>query len=138
MRSADEVSRKRAKSGRKEKTEKKNKIEKPLFQPWGSYAEEIIPCSSLGAGQISRERSSDCALTFDLPENRTRISKERSRMVRDTSERNEDAFYRKRIHEFRSSVHMRRWQESATASFSGVHRSGESEAHMTNNHRHHT
>merc|ERR1719263_2093485 len=94
---------KERKTEEKRRRKEKNKIEKPLSQPWGSYAEEIIPCSSRGAGPISRERSSDCALTFDLPENRTRISKERSRMVRDTSERNEDAFYRKRIHEFRSS-----------------------------------
>ena len=37
------MSRKRAKSGRKNKTERKNNLEKPPSQPWGSYAEEIVP-----------------------------------------------------------------------------------------------
>ena len=36
------MSRKRAKSGRKNKTERKNNLEKPPSQPWGSYAEEIV------------------------------------------------------------------------------------------------
>ena len=42
------MSRKRAKSGRKDKTERKNRLEKPPFHPWRSYAEEIVPLLLVG------------------------------------------------------------------------------------------
>ena len=42
------MSRKRAKSGREDKTERKNKLEKPPSQPWGTYAEEIVPLLLVG------------------------------------------------------------------------------------------
>ena len=51
---ADEVSRKRAKSGRKDKTEGKDKtgerkfIGRPPCQPWGDYTEELIPLLLVG------------------------------------------------------------------------------------------
>ena len=39
---------KKTKSRRKDKTERKNNLEKPPSQPWGSYAEEIVPLLLVG------------------------------------------------------------------------------------------
>ena len=44
----DNMFRKRAKSRRKDKTERKNSLEEPPSQPWGSYAEEIVPLPLVG------------------------------------------------------------------------------------------
>ena len=67
------MSRKRAKSGRKDKAERKNKLEKPPSQHWGSYAEEIVPLLLVGrrpetdsgwlgsdAGEYCGETGEDC------------------------------------------------------------------------------
>ena len=42
------MSRKRAKNGREDKTERKNRVEKPPSQPWVSYAEELVPLLLVG------------------------------------------------------------------------------------------
>ena len=61
------------KSRRKDKTERKNSLEEPPSQPWGSYAEEIVPLPLVGrrpetdsgwlgcdAGEYSGETGENC------------------------------------------------------------------------------
>ena len=68
------MSRKRAKNGREDKTERKNRVEKPPSQPWVSYADEIVPLLLVGrrpeadSGWLSSDVGEYCGETGEYCE----------------------------------------------------------------------